>query len=131
MKHAGTLGALAAAACIFAFATAAPAQAKPCCFNDGRYYEASSRTCYRYGGEVVPRRYCYRYGRDHYNDDGYYGRRGGGSFAIRIGDVWVGYSDGYYDRHRRWHRWRSHRDRDWFRRHHPHKYHHRRHHRRH
>jgi hypothetical protein len=127
MRLLGTVGTLLGASCILAFATAAPAQAKPCCYNDGRYYEASTRTCYRYGGEVVPRRYCYRYG--HYDDD-YYGR-GRVSIGIDFGDIWIGYSDGYYDRHRRWHRWRSHHDRDRFRRHHPRRYHHRggRHHR--
>lgn len=121
MKNSGKLLALLGASCVFAFATAAPAQAapKPCCYNYGDYYQASPRTCHRYGGRIVPLDYCYRgyydgYGRSHTRVD----------FAIRLGDVIIAYSDGYYDRHRRWHRWRSDDERNWYRRHHGHRYHH-------
>ncbi len=36
-------------------------------------------------------------------------------FSFRIGDVAMGYSDGYYDRDHRWHRWRHEREREWYR----------------
>ena len=118
------------AACLLGFANVTPAEArvKPCCYNYGRYYEASPSTCYRYGGRVVPQNYCYRGGyydsryNDDYYDDGYdrsYRRRGPGiTFEIAIGDIILGYDDGYYDRYRRWHRWRNDNERSWFRRNH-------------
>lgn len=37
------------------------------------------------------------------------------SFSFRIGDVGIAYSDGYYDRSHRWHRWRNAREHDWYR----------------
>ena len=37
-----------------------------------------------------------------------------GSVSFRIGDVAFAYSDGYYDRSRRWHSWTS-RERNWYR----------------
>lgn len=123
------------AACLLGFANVTPAEArvKPCCYNYGRYYEASPSTCYRYGGRVVPQQYCYRGGYydngydDGYYDDGYndgpyndrsYRRRPRISFEIAIGDIVIAYDDGYYDRYRRWHRWRSDRERAWYRRNH-------------
>ncbi len=39
------------------------------------------------------------------------------TLSFQIGDVAFGYHDGYYDRHRRWHRWSSDAERDWYRRH--------------
>jgi hypothetical protein len=36
-------------------------------------------------------------------------------FSFRVGDVALGYSDGYYDRSRHWHNWRNNRERDWYR----------------
>jgi len=123
---------LLGASMLFAFADVAPASAdhKPCCYNYGRYYQASPRTCYRYGGRVVPYEYCYRGGyRDGYYDEGYdydydrsYRRRPGVTFEIGIGDIIFGFNDGYYDRHRRWHRWRNHNERDYFRRHYRHRW---------
>ena len=34
-------------------------------------------------------------------------------FSFRVGDVAFGYTDGYYDRSRQWHRWSS-RERQWY-----------------
>jgi hypothetical protein len=39
------------------------------------------------------------------------------SFGFRVGDVGIAYNDGYYDRDRRWHHWRSAREHDWYRAH--------------
>ena len=36
-------------------------------------------------------------------------------FSFRVGDVGIGYNDGYYDRSHRWHRWERARERDWYR----------------
>ena len=36
-------------------------------------------------------------------------------FSFRVGDVAIGYSDGYYDRSNRWHRWHHAREREWYR----------------
>jgi hypothetical protein len=36
-------------------------------------------------------------------------------FSFRVGDVAMGYSDGYYDRSRHWHSWRNAREREWYR----------------
>lgn len=36
-------------------------------------------------------------------------------FSFRIGDVAFAYRDGYYDHRRRWHPWRSARERNWYR----------------
>lgn len=133
MKTTGTLLSLLGASCLVAFAaTTAPAQAasKPCCYNNGDYYEASPRTCRNYGGRVVQQEYCrgdYYDDRGRYGDDrGDYGRRGGGdaSFSIQFGNVVFGYSDGYYDRDRRWHGWRSDAERNWYRQHRRSSYHH-------
>ena len=45
--------------------------------------------------------------------------RSGVSVYFNTGNVAVGYRDGYYDNHRRWHRWANHRD--WIAyRNHPH-----------
>jgi hypothetical protein len=33
---------------------------KPCCRNDGRIFRSSSKTCYRYGGQVIAERACLR-----------------------------------------------------------------------
>lgn len=37
------------------------------------------------------------------------------SFSFRVGDVAIGYSDGYYDRAHRWHSWRNAREHRWYR----------------
>ncbi len=37
------------------------------------------------------------------------------SFSFRLGDVAIGYSDGYYDRSHRWHSWRNAREHQWYR----------------
>ncbi len=137
MNIAAKLISLAGASCIVAFASAPPALAdsKPCCYNNGQYFSSSPSTCRRYGGQVVEYEYCQRYGagynsgynsgynggydggyrNDNYDRGDYYGsRRPGVSFSIDLGGVVFGYSDGYYDRSRRWHRWRSDRERAWF-----------------
>ena len=36
-------------------------------------------------------------------------------FSISLGHVVFGYSDGYYDNNRRWHRWRHNDERNWYR----------------
>ncbi len=38
----------------------------------------------------------------------------GVNFSITLGDVVFGYSDGYYDKNRRWHRWRNSQERRWY-----------------
>lgn len=50
-------------------------------------------------------------------------RRSGVSVYLDTGNVAIGYRNGYYDNHRRWHNWR-HRD-EWrhYRRHHRARYH--------
>lgn len=108
---------LLGASCLAVFATAAPAQAdtKPCCYNNGDYYNASPSTCRNYGGRVVEQGYCqadyYGRGYDRRSDYG----RDGPQFSIQLGDIVIAYSDGYYDRHRRWHRWQNDRQRNWYR----------------
>ena len=126
MKYTGTVISLVGATFLGALATAVPAQAKPCCYNNGDYYEASPSTCRNYGGRVVPQEYCVR---DYYDDNGY-GRPGYGYdrddtyVSIQLGNIVFGYSDGYYDRSRRWHRWRNDRERNWYRQHRRSSYHH-------
>jgi len=136
MNITGKMLSLLGASCLVAFATATPAEArpKPCCYNNGQFFESTPSTCYRYGGRVVNSDRCYRgyYDRGYYDrgyyDDGYYGRSryrddGDVTFSIGIGNIVFAYSDGYYDRHRRWHHWRDHRQRDWYRRHYGRRYH--------
>jgi hypothetical protein len=122
---------LAGASCAIAFALPAPAFAdeKPCCSNNGRYFESSPSTCRKYGGYVVEQQYCRGYyGPNNYDngqydngryDGGYgtYGPRSGFSLSFALGDVVFAYNDGYYDRYRRWHSWRNDRERDYFRDH--------------
>jgi hypothetical protein len=38
-------------------------------------------------------------------------------FSFSIGNMGMAYSDGYYDRYRRWHAWRNPREREWYRAH--------------
>jgi hypothetical protein len=112
MRIAGTLSSILGASCLVAFATAAPAQAaqKPCCYTNGEYFNSTPSTCTNYGGRVVQQRYC-RSGRPAYRSDG-------PSFSIQLGNVVIAYSDGYYDRDRRWHRWRNDGERNWYRQNH-------------
>lgn len=119
MRLTATVLSLVGATCLSALATTAPAQAqtKPCCYNNGDYFESSPSTCRKYGGRTVPYEYC---ARGYYGDRGYYDRGyddGDAYFSIRLGDIVFAYSDGYYDRHRRWHHWRSDRERNWYRQH--------------
>lgn len=44
------------------------------------------------------------------------------SFSFRVGDVALGFSDGYYDHGHRWHNWRDGRERDWYRASYAHSY---------
>ncbi|HKQ11394.1 MAG TPA: hypothetical protein VJS85_09405 [Rhizomicrobium sp.] len=44
------------------------------------------------------------------------------TFSFRAGDVAFGYTDGYYDRDRRWHRWENARERNWYRARYYHNY---------
>ena len=37
------------------------------------------------------------------------------SFSFRVGNVAMGFNDGYYDRDHRWHHWRSAREHRWYR----------------
>lgn len=37
------------------------------------------------------------------------------SFSITLGNVQIGYVDGYYDSNRRWHAWRNDAERNWWR----------------
>lgn len=109
-------------ACVVAFASAVPASAdtKPCCFNDGQYFNSTPTTCNRYGGRVVPQEYCDR------NYNGYNERYNQPDpdpfFSVILGHIVLGYSDGYYDHDRRWHRWRNDREHHWFRQRHSDRY---------
>ena len=132
MKLTGTLLSLVGASCVGALALTAPAyaRAKPCCYNNGDFFNTSTSTCRNYGGRVVEQQYCTG-GDDYYGgDDRYQGDygpaygNGDASFSIRFGNVVFGYSDGYYDRDRRWHRWRNHNERNWYRQHHRTSYYH-------
>lgn len=38
----------------------APNAEKPCCYNNGRYYNSTPKTCTKFGGRVVQQRYCNR-----------------------------------------------------------------------
>ena len=59
-------------------ATPASAHEKPCCYNNGGYFNTTPSTCYRYGGRVIRQEYCQRYyqGNNGY-DQRYYGDNGG------------------------------------------------------
>lgn len=105
-----------AISCLGAIVSAAPATAatKPCCRNDGQYFNSTPTTCQRYGGRVVPQEYCQR-GYPGYRNDYFPGRNDGGSFSISLGGVMFAYTDGYYDRNRRWHGWRNSAEREWYR----------------
>jgi len=58
---------------------------KPCCYNNGQFFNATPRTCRRYGGRLVQQDRCNRYysdqwGEQDYDNDGYgYGNPGYGS----------------------------------------------------
>ena len=125
MKSIAKLISLAGATCLAALATTtAPAFAgsKPCCYNNGQYFNSTPSTCNRYGGQVLPQEYCrgnYRDDYGNYGYPGYYGyneppRRSGVNFQFLLGDIVFAYSDGYYDRYRRWHDWRSDAERNWY-----------------
>jgi len=122
MNLTGKLISLLGASCLVAFASAVPASAdtKPCCFNNGQYFNSTPSTCNRYGGRVVPQEYCDR------NYNGYNERYSqpdpGAFFAIILGHALLGYADGYYDRDRRWHGWRNDNERNWFRQSHRDRY---------
>jgi hypothetical protein len=45
------------------------------------------------------------------------------SVGFRIGDVSIGYSDGYWDNHHKWHRWARHEDMEAWRTAHADMYH--------
>lgn len=119
MKTTGTLLSLVGASCLAAFVAATPslADTKPCCRSaNGTFENASSSTCRKYGGRIVAQRYCGGFG---------YGsqRPSGTSFSIILGDVVIAYSDGYYDRNRRWHGWRNNNERNWYQQNHRDSYH--------
>jgi hypothetical protein len=127
---------LVGTSCLLAFATAPPAFAdtKPCCYNSGQYFQSSPSTCQKNGGRTVAQDYCQRYGgQNGYGQDGYYGQEGyygqddhyrpndyyrgnpgAAAFSIILGNVVLGYYDGYYDNNRRWHGWRNDRERAWY-----------------
>ena len=61
--------------------------------------------------------------RDAYRRDWLGGRRadwrgGEADFSLSLGNVVFGYSDGYYDNYRRWHRWHNENERNWYQRNH-------------
>ena len=60
MKTSIKLLSLLGATCVVAFAGIAPASAgtKPCCRNDGQYFNSSPSTCRHNGGRVVQQEYC-------------------------------------------------------------------------
>lgn len=69
--------------------------------------------------------------RDNYRRDWRDGRRadwrGDGpynDYSVSLNDVGFGYSDGYYDNSRRWHRWRNRDERNWYRQNHRNSYYH-------
>lgn len=110
MKKTGLILSLLGASVLGAFATTpASAAEKPCCYNNGEYFESTPSTCARYGGRTVSQRYCGGYRYDNRYD------RSGPSFAIQLGNVVFAYEDGYYDSSRRWHSWRSNDERNWYR----------------
>lgn len=119
MTLTGKMISLIGASCLVAFAGAAPASAdtKPCCFNDGQFFNSTPSTCNRYGGRVVRQEYCDR------NYNGYnerYNQPDPGEFFARLlATVVLGYDDGYYDRDRRWHPWRNENEQNWYRQRHP------------
>ena len=47
----------------------------------------------------------------------------GFSISFNTGNVAFAYTDGYYDSNRKWHRWRSDRERQWYQKNHRNKYH--------
>ena len=110
MNTISRLLALVSATLLVSFADSTPVQAatKPCCTSNGDYYNSSSKTCRRNGGTIVSQRYC----------QGRWERRGrdnNSSFSITLGNVVIGYSDGYYDNNRNWHGWRNENERNWYR----------------
>jgi hypothetical protein len=40
------------------------------------------------------------------------------NFEVTLGDVQFGYTDGYYDHNRHWHRWHNSAERRWYQEHH-------------
>jgi hypothetical protein len=123
MNTTAKLTSLLGASLLVAFASAAPAEAraKPCCRNDGQFFNTSTSTCRHNGGRVVDQQYCQGYGYDsQYDNRSRYDDRSGngGSFSITLGNVVIGYSDGYYDRDRRWHGWRNDNERNWYQQNH-------------
>ena len=79
------------------------------------YRENHGQTYYQMTRDRDPDRYRrdWRDGRrNDWRGDGY------SNFSIVLGNVVFGYSDGYYDNRRRWHRWRSNSERNWYRQNH-------------
>ena len=109
MNTASRLIALVSASLLVSFANIAPVQAaaKPCCTNNGDYFNSTSKTCRRNGGTIVNQRYCQgRWQGQRHHDNS--------SFSITLGNVVIGYSDGYYDNNRQWHGWRNDNERNWY-----------------
>ena len=99
-------------------ATPASAHEKPCCYNGGRYFNASPSTCYRYGGRVIRQEYCQRnyYQGGYGYDQGYYGGYGNNG-GYGDNDDWRRRRHHHHDRddwggEGRQHGWNDHRDRD-------------------
>lgn len=70
---------------------------KPCCFNDGEYFQSTPSTCRRYGGRVVPFDYCQRY-QGPYGGGGYGHGPGYGynDYGYRYSNKPCCYNDGYF-----------------------------------
>lgn len=45
---------------LIAGSSVASADSKPCCYNNGEYFQSTPSTCNRYGGRTVPYEYCER-----------------------------------------------------------------------
>lgn len=44
---------------------------KPCCYNNGQFFNATPKTCRRYGGRVASQERCNRYYDQQWGDDDY------------------------------------------------------------
>lgn len=112
-----TAGLWSAAVVAGTMALASPslADTKPCCRNNGQFFNSSPSTCRNYGGRVVDQQYCQA-------DSYQYSRRGQTGFSISLGNIVFGYSDGYYDPQRRWHKWRNRNERRWYQENHGESY---------
>ena len=85
--------------------------------NEREWYRRNRTHTYYHMGRYQDRDRYRRDWRDGRRTD-WRGDRYGSNFAIVLGNVVFGYSDGYYDNDRRWHSWRSTDERSWYRQNH-------------